>query len=113
MPMAASGDYFVPWDVVPVRLHTALFGSLPLPRASREWRNLARASGCSRMSSDIAPSYVRERRLALSLAPDAVPSANASLVIYVDYSKTMPEGVSVPMVLEIQGPSGASYKLRE
>lgn len=65
------------------------------------------------MSNDISPSYVRDRRLALTLAPNTVPTANVPLVIYVDYAKTVPEGVMAPMVLEIQGPSGASYKVRE
>lgn len=67
----------------------------------------------SELLESIAPSYVRERRLHLALAPDTVPAANQSLVLSVDYNKALPEGVVLPLVLEVQGPSPASYQRRE
>ncbi len=61
----------------------------------------------------IAPSYVKERRISLQLDPSASePTANTSLVVLVNYSDALPEGISLPLVMEVQGPSSASYQRR-
>lgn len=67
----------------------------------------------SELEEFLSPSYVRERRINLALAPNTVPTANKSLVISVDYAKSLPDGVALPILLEVQGPTKASYQRRE
>ena len=62
---------------------------------------------------EISPPEVKERRLALSLAETATPTAGVPLVISVDYTKTLPDGVVLPLIVEVQGPSPSSYTRRE
>lgn len=63
---------------------------------------------------ELSPSYVRERRIDLSLAVDSEsPLALRSVLIEVSYSRTMPEGVVLPLVFEVHGPSADSYLRRE
>ncbi len=63
---------------------------------------------------EIAPSYVKEKRFDLTLADDTgLPKANQSIVINVAYDRALPEGVVMPLILEVQGPSESSYQRRE
>lgn len=63
---------------------------------------------------EISPRYVREKRLDLSL-DTSIPVARAGspLLVNVSYARTLPEGVMLPLVLEVQGPSAQSYQRRE
>jgi hypothetical protein len=62
---------------------------------------------------ELAPQYVREKKLDLSTDPDAeAPRANRSILVTVNYGRTAPDGVSLPLVMEIQGPSPTSYQRR-
>lgn len=62
---------------------------------------------------DISPRYLREDRIDLQLSdPDAVPSAMRSFVVDVDYQRTLPNHVALPLILEVLGPSQASYRRR-
>ena len=62
---------------------------------------------------EVSPSYLREDRIDLRMSdPDAVPSALRSFVVEVDYARTLPQGVVLPLVLEMIGPSPASYVRR-
>lgn len=66
-----------------------------------------------RYIDDLSPPYVRERRIVMTLGVgSSSPAANQSMVIDVDYSKTLPEGLILPLILEVQGPSQASYQRR-
>lgn len=66
----------------------------------------------SQFLEEISPSTIRERKLSLTLEPDANPAANQSLLLNVDYSDASPEGVVLPLILEVQGPTRASYVRR-
>jgi hypothetical protein len=70
---------------------------------------------------ELAPTYVREKRIDLMLEPTAeAPHANRPLTIIVGTSRTTPAGVAVgdglglalPLVFEVQGPSPSSYQQR-
>ncbi len=66
------------------------------------------------LEDDIAPEYVKARRLRLQLDPNTgTPRARQSIVIFVDYEDTLPEGIVLPLILEVQGPSTASYQRKE
>lgn len=62
---------------------------------------------------EISPSYVREKRLDLTLEPGAVARAFQPLLISVSSDRALPEGIMLPVLLEIQGPSAGSYQRRE
>lgn len=61
---------------------------------------------------EIAPSYIGERRIALSLSEDSEVLANQSFLVDADYSAAEPQGVTLPLVLTVQGPSPESYQRR-
>lgn len=62
---------------------------------------------------EISPRYLREDRIDLSLSdPDAVPSALRSFVVSVDYARTLPQYVVLPLIFEVIGPSPTSYQRR-
>jgi hypothetical protein len=61
---------------------------------------------------EIAPTYLREQRLDLGLVQESNTRAFAPVVIEVQYTRTAPEGVMLPLVLEVQGPSPQSYQRR-
>jgi hypothetical protein len=63
-------------------------------------------------AEQITPIYVREKRIKLTLAPDQIPQAFREVVINVDYSEALPEGVTLPLELVIRGSSKASYRKR-
>jgi hypothetical protein len=62
---------------------------------------------------EIAPSYIGEDRLDLSLDPSIVtPSAFVPLLVNVSYGRCVPQGVMLPLIFEAQGPSPESYVRR-
>ncbi len=61
----------------------------------------------------LAPAYVREKRITLELAPDAVLAAGGPVLLLVSYNKCAPEGVMLPLILDVQGPSESSVQRRE
>lgn len=66
------------------------------------------------IAEEISPSYIREKRLDLTLDPSiTVVRAFQSVLINVSYTRTLPGGVMLPLVLEIQGSSPESYQRRE
>lgn len=59
---------------------------------------------------EISPGYIGEDKLQLSLDPTQVHIRTLqSVLVNVDYSQTMPEGVVLPLIFESQGPSPFSY----
>lgn len=67
-----------------------------------------------RLLDEIAPRYIREKRIDLTLDPAIVQVRAFNPVrVIVDYSRAAPEGVVLPLILEIQGPSAGSYQRRE
>lgn len=58
---------------------------------------------------EMSPPEIRERRLVLSLGSEDTPIAQRSIVLNIDYSKALPEGVVLPLIFELQGPSRSSY----
>jgi hypothetical protein len=62
---------------------------------------------------EICPPYVKARRLTLELtAAKTNPTAHKSLLVNVTYDQTSPQGVMVPLVMVVQGPSQRSYQER-
>lgn len=62
---------------------------------------------------DLSPSYLRESRLSLTLSDGSKTQAFSPVLIDVDYSATAPEYASLPLVLEVHGPSQQSYQRQE
>lgn len=62
---------------------------------------------------EISPAYVRDKRFDLTLELGANARANNSILINVSYKRALPQGASLPLVLEVQGPSAQSYQRRE
>jgi hypothetical protein len=63
---------------------------------------------------EIAPPEIRAKRIALTLDPSvSVVRAFEPIVVNVDYAKTLPDDVMLPLILEVQGPSTESYQRRE
>lgn len=62
---------------------------------------------------EIAPRYVREKKLDISTDPESeAPRANQPVRLTVSYARTAPDGVALPLIMEVQGPSGSSYRRR-
>lgn len=60
---------------------------------------------------EISPRYLREDRIDLTLAdPDEAPSALRSFLVDIDYSRTLPQYVVMPLIFEVIGPSTTSYR---
>lgn len=66
------------------------------------------------MNIDIlSPAYVGEDRIKLSLDPSTdPPRVGQAVAIRVDYSRSEPEGASLPLDFIVQGPSENSYHER-
>jgi len=60
---------------------------------------------------DLAPDYLGEDRIDLSLSTDA-PRAFEPIDIEVDYSRTFPEYVVLPLELIVRAPSSANFYRR-
>lgn len=54
---------------------------------------------------ELSPRYVGEDRISLTLDSTDTPQAGRALLLNVDYSATMPEGVVLPLILTIVPPS--------
>lgn len=68
----------------------------------------------SAWQDEVSPSYLREDRIDLTLdASNADPAAFQSLLINVSYTRALPQGVMLPLILEVIGPSSTSYQRRE
>ena len=62
---------------------------------------------------DVCPPYVGDQRISLQLAPwVGAPRAFAPVVIAVDFSKTAPSGVVMPLVFTVAAPSSATFVRR-
>ena len=62
---------------------------------------------------ELSPGYVREKRIDLTLDDEAPsPAAFVPVLINVGYTRALPEGVALPLLLEVQGPSSQSYQRR-
>jgi hypothetical protein len=62
---------------------------------------------------EISPRELREKRLDLALDPSiTVARAFNPIVLSVSYTRTLPDGVMLPLLLEVQGPSPQSYQRR-
>lgn len=56
---------------------------------------------------EISPRFIGEDRLRLTLSnPDQVLAAFTPVVVAVDYSATLPEGIVLPLELDVTAPSG-------
>lgn len=63
---------------------------------------------------ELSPRYIREKRLDISLDQSLVKAkAFSALVLNVSYARTLPEGIMLPLIFEVQGPSPQSYQRRE
>lgn len=62
---------------------------------------------------ELSPDYMGAERIALTLDPSQTRvAALESVLVQVDYAKTLPEGVVLPLELVVQGPSAGSYQRR-
>lgn len=62
---------------------------------------------------ELCPPYVGDQRISLELAPWAgAPRAFAPVVVAVDYAKTLPGGLVLPLVFTFASPSSATYVRR-
>lgn len=62
---------------------------------------------------DVSPRYIGEDRLRLTLAdPDQILAAFQPVVIAVDYSAAMPEGIMLPLELTVTAPNGSQILRR-
>src|SRR5262245_56424538 len=62
---------------------------------------------------ELAPKTVREKKLVISLDPESEsPRANRPILLSVSYAKTAPDGIALPLIMQVQGPSAASYQER-
>jgi hypothetical protein len=63
---------------------------------------------------EISPSYIREPRIDVTLSPDTPkPQAFVPVLMLVSFERCKPEGVMLPLIFEVQGPSPSSYQRRE
>lgn len=63
---------------------------------------------------ELAPRTCREKKLDLQLDPNAdAPRAFYPVLVLVSYARTLPAGVMLPLIFEVQGPSSASYQRRD
>lgn len=62
---------------------------------------------------EIAPTYIGEDRIRLTLDPStANPRAHQHVLVNVDYSMTLPEGLMLPLEVTVAGPSATSFTRR-
>jgi hypothetical protein len=66
-----------------------------------------------RTIDELSPAYVRDKRFDLAVELGAKVAAGRPLLLTVSYKRALPEGVMLPLVLEVQGPSAQSYVRRE
>jgi hypothetical protein len=62
---------------------------------------------------ELSPAYLREKRIDLTLDPTNVQvAAFGSILVQVSYARALPQGVVMPLILEVRGPSAQSYQRR-
>lgn len=62
---------------------------------------------------ELAPREVRQKRIDLTLSPtDDSPHANRPTTVFVSTTRTLPAGLMLPLIFEVQGPSASSYQRR-
>ncbi len=62
---------------------------------------------------ELSPRTLREDRIDLELdASVTTVAAFSSVLVNVSYSRTLPQGVLLPLIFEVQGPSAESYQKR-
>lgn len=62
---------------------------------------------------ELAPRYVREDRIDLELDPSVTNvRAFGSILVNVSYARCLPQGVALPLIFEVQGPSPSSHQTR-
>ncbi|MFZ5896797.1 MAG: hypothetical protein ACOY0T_37420 [Myxococcota bacterium] len=55
----------------------------------------------------LSPPELGESRIRLTLSPDTpAPTEGAPALVDIDYSKAAPEGITLPIVCSVAGPSG-------
>ena len=60
---------------------------------------------------ELAPRTIREKRLDLVLDSNITnPRAFSHIQVNVSFARTMPDGVCMPLIFEVQGPSSVSYQ---
>lgn len=57
---------------------------------------------------EVSPAYYGEDRIGLSLVPGQTPTQFDAVLVDVDYSRCLPEGVVLPLELTITQESGAA-----
>jgi hypothetical protein len=63
---------------------------------------------------ELSPRYMREDRIDVTLdASVTSPSAFDSILVNASYARCLPEGVVLPLILEVFGPSAQSYQRHE
>lgn len=62
---------------------------------------------------ELAPRYVRAKQLDLTLDPEATaPRTFRPITTLISYARAKPDGVMLPLIFEVQGPSPVSYQRR-
>jgi hypothetical protein len=62
---------------------------------------------------ELCPPYVGDQRISLQLAPwSPAPLALAPVILLVDYKRTRPQGIVLPLVFSVAGPSGPNLVRR-
>lgn len=62
---------------------------------------------------ELAPREVRQKRIDLTLSPsDDAPHANRPITVLVGTTRTLPAGLALPLIFEVQGPAPSSYQKR-
>jgi hypothetical protein len=63
---------------------------------------------------EISPGYIRNKRVTISLDETSlIVRAYEPALILIDYSECDPDGIMLPLVFDVQGPSPESYQRRE
>jgi len=67
----------------------------------------------SSFADTIAPAYLGEQRISLSLSEETgAPTEGAPVIVELDYAKAEPEGVTLPIVCTVFAPSGRALLSR-
>jgi len=68
----------------------------------------------SAWQDEVSPAYLREDRIQVTLDTSITEvEASVSCLLNVDYSACDPQGVVLPLIFEVRGPSDSSYQRRE
>lgn len=60
----------------------------------------------------LSPATIGESKIQLAVNSDTIPKVGFICEVLIDYSKTFPEGPSLPIEVVVQGPSESSYRAR-